>query len=125
MPGRTCLKIEPTQMNLHRRLYPSTEKQVLQHIDAQGRIHGSTVRDFFIEFAKGRFAVDDHAEKLLKELVEAGVIEVLYREPTHSQAAFAGLYHSSKSYQNTPWGPGTIEHYWYRKVPPQNSPDSP
>ncbi len=109
----------------NRKLYPSVEKKVLGHIDANGQIHGSIVRDFFIEFANGRFAVDDHAEKLLRELVEEGVLEVLHREPTHSQAAFAGLYHSSKSYKNTPWGPGTIEHYWYRRATAQNLPRNP
>ena len=98
----------------YRKIYPRIEEQVLQHLEVHGQIHGSTVRDFFIEFAHGRFAVDDHAEKLLRELVEEGILATLQRQPTHSQSAFAGLHHSNKSYKGTPWGPGTIEHYWYK-----------
>jgi hypothetical protein len=102
------------ETSLYRRLYPTVEAQVLQHIKDHGQVHGSAVRDYFIEYAKGRFFVDDHAEKLLRDLVEDGILEVLHREPSVSQAAFIGLSYSNKAYSKTPWGPGTVEHYWYR-----------
>lgn len=88
----------------------------MDQLKSEATIHGSLVRDFFLEYAQGRFAVDDHAEKLLRALVEDKVLEVGPRAPTVSQAAFTGLGMSSSTYAKTPWGPGTIEHYHYRRA---------
>lgn len=101
-------------MGLHLNLYwAHLEPMIRARCNMLGQFHGSIVRDCFIEWASGRFCVDDHAEKLLAELVEEGVIQTLQRAPTPSQAAFAGLSYSAKGYRQMGWGPGTIEHYWY------------
>lgn len=101
----------------YRRLYGKTiEPRLREAANIFGEFHGSVVRNLFIEYAAGRFCVDDHAEKLLQELVEEGVVEVLQRAPTTSQAAFAGLTYSQEGYRKTSWGPGTIEHYYYRLI---------
>jgi hypothetical protein len=102
-------------VGLYRKLYGTAiEPKILDRSDLFGQFHGSIVRDIFIEYAVGRFCVDDHAEKLLQELVADGELEVLQRAPTHSQAAFAGLGYSSEAYRRAPWGPGFVEHHWYR-----------
>lgn len=103
-------------LNPYREMYRSVEAMILSRLGAEQRIHGSTVRDIFIEFSQGRFAVDDQAEKLLRVLVEEGVLVAIYREPTVSQSAFAGLGTPKAVYAKTPWGPGTIEHYWYARA---------
>lgn len=100
-------------MGLYRNLYPKVEALVLARAST-GQIHGCEVRHIFVEWAAGRFCVDDHAEKLLRELVEEGVLLTLQRAPTVSQAAFAGITYSRTGYRDLPWGPGTVEHYWYR-----------
>jgi hypothetical protein len=99
-------------MGLYRRLYPTVEAQVL----ALDTFHGSYVRDLFIEFAAGRFSVDDRADRLIQELVEEGAVETLEKCPTHSQAAFAGLQYSQNGYDRTGWAAGTREHFRYRVV---------
>jgi len=94
-------------------LYTSLYSTIVEKLQSLERFHGSHVRDLFIDHANGRFFVDNHAEQLLKELVEAGRLKILERAPTMSQAAFTGLHHTQKSYRDTPWGPGTREHYFY------------
>lgn len=102
-------------MGLYRELYgEAIEPKIRAAANAMGEFHGSVVRDLFIEYARGRFFVDTHAEMLLRELVEERVLEVLQRAPTVSQRAFAGLQYSSQGYRELPWGPSTVEHYYYR-----------
>ncbi len=102
-------------MGLFRKLYgEALEPRIRAAANIMGEFHGSVVRDLFVEYARGRFSVDTHAEKLLQELVEEGVLETLQRAPTVSQAAFAGLQYDNRSYRALPWGPGTVEHHWYR-----------
>ncbi len=50
--------------SLYRVLYPQIEAQLRQ----RPQFHGHEARDLFIEFARGKFAVDDHGTKLLREL---------------------------------------------------------
>lgn len=97
-------------MGLYRKLYPQVTEKVL----AQGQFHGSSVRDLFIEHAAGRWMVDDQADRLLQELVEDGVVDMLQKAPTVSQAAFAGLQYTQAGYDRAGWSAGTREHYWYR-----------
>lgn len=102
-------------MGLYRQLY---EKDIWPHIEArllsQGQVHGAEVRDMFLQLAQGRFAVDDHAEKFLTELVEEKVLaHSPLACPTQSQAAFIGLQYNTKSYRDAGWVPGLREHYWY------------
>jgi len=114
--------MEPPPKGTYRKIYGKTiEPKLRERSNASGEFHGSAVRELFIEHASGRFFVDDHAEKLIRELVEEGEIEVLQREPTASQAAFAGLSYSRSGYHNLIWGPGTIEHYHYRFLPKANT----
>lgn len=100
-------------MGLYARLYP----RVLERLKTAPQFHGSWCRDLFIEEAKGSFSVDNHAERLITELVEEGLIKTLERAPTHSQAAFAGLQYDAKTYAKQPWGPGLVEHYRYEWLP--------
>jgi hypothetical protein len=97
---------------LHCQLYPEVGTRLLTALQ-EGPVHGSTVRDFFIEHARGRFCVDDHAEKLLRELTEAGLIRPTHKDPTHSQAAFIGLQYSNATYPRELMVPGTVEHCWF------------
>lgn len=92
-------------MGIFVKLYP----QVVERLKSAAHFHGSWCRDIFIEFAQGRFAVDNHAERIITELVEEGQVKISERSPTPSQAAFAGLQYDTKQ----PWGPGTVEHYRY------------
>ena len=109
--------VEPPPKGTYRRIYgKAIEPRLRNAANASGEFHGSVVRDLFIEHSAGRFFVDDHAEKLLRELVEEGVVEVLQKAPTTSQAAFVGLQYSRESYRKAMWGPGTIEHYYYRFI---------
>jgi hypothetical protein len=91
------------------RLYPT----VLERLRTAKRFHGSWCRDLFIEHAAGRWMVDNQAERLITELVEEGLVVTRERAPTHSQAAFAGLQYTQKTYASQPWGPGLVEHHWY------------
>lgn len=102
--------------NIYTRLYPAVVTRIDRHLEVKGQIHGSLVRDFFIEHAAGRFFVDDHAERMLTELVEAGKLKVLQKAPTHSQGAFAGLSTSPGGYREAGWIPGHKEHFWYGKI---------
>ena len=109
---------EPAPKGIYRKLYgKEIEPRLRERAGASGEFHGSVVRDLFIELFAGRCFVDDHAEKFIRELVEAGEIEVLQRAPTTDQAAFAGLSYSREGYRRMLWGPGTIEHYHYRFFP--------
>jgi|SRR6478609_35671 len=98
-------------MGLYRRMYGSTIEPVFL---SKCQFHGSEVRDALINLAKGSYFVDDQAEKLIREWVEEGVVQTLQKAPTHSQAAFIGLQYSNKTYKEAVWGPGIIEHYWYK-----------
>lgn len=113
---------EPPPKGTYRKIYgEKIEPRLRERAGFSGEFHGSDVREIFIEHAAGRFFVDDHAEKLIRELVEEGEIEVLQRAPTTSQAAFAGLSYSRSGYRDLMWGPGTIEHYHYRFLPKANT----
>lgn len=103
-------------MGIYTRLYQPVVARVQEQLEAKGQVHGSQVRDFFIEHAAGKFAVDNHAEALLTELVEDGVLKVLEQAPTHSQAAFAGLAVSGTAYREAGWIPGYKEHFWYAQA---------
>jgi hypothetical protein len=105
-------------VGLYRRLYPAVEEELRSQSDVFGQFHGSKVRDVFIEV--GGYLVDNQAESLLQELVEEGELEVLQKAPTPSQAAFTGLQYSAKSYRETGWVPGLVEHFWYRFIPVSN-----
>jgi hypothetical protein len=100
-------------MGFYARLYP----QVVERLKTSPKFHGSWCRDLFIEHAAGRWAVDNQAERLIVELVEEGLVKILERAPTHSQAAFAGLQYNAKSYAQQPWGPGLVEHHRYEWQP--------
>ena len=100
-------------MGLYARLYPQVANQVLEL--ATVRIHGSKVRDLFVEYANGRFFVDNHAEALLTEFVEEGLLVYEGPDPTTSQRAFIGLQYDTKSYRQAGWAPGIREHYWYQR----------
>lgn len=103
-------------MGLYRKLYGDKIEPLIQaSLLARGQVHGSEVRDMFIDYAQGRFAVDDHAERLLTELVEEGVLSAIETpSPTISQAAFIGLQYDKKSYLAAGWAPGLREHFWYQ-----------
>lgn len=74
--------------------------------------HGSEVRDAIIEYANGRWDVDDRADKWLGENLDSGRILAVSYSPTHSQQSFYGLQHPRRSpiTSNTP---GTREHWEY------------
>lgn len=97
-------------------LYPEVGTRVIETLFT-GPIHGSTVRDYFIDHARGRFCVDDHAEKLLLALVKLGAIRPTHKDPTHSQAAFIGLQYSNSTYPRELLVPGTVEHCWFALTP--------
>jgi hypothetical protein len=93
-------------------LYPHIVEKVRERLRDYGRIHGSEVRDLFIRHSSA--AVDDHAERLLTEMVESGELKVFGGPaPTHSQAAFIGLQYSQKAYKDAGWAPGLKEHFYY------------
>lgn len=103
-------------VGLYTNLYP----QVVERLRTVPVFHGSWCRDLFIEHAAGRWAVDNQAERLISELVEEGLVEIRERDPTHSQAAFAGLQYGrsgGKLYHKLAWGPGIIEHHRYAWLP--------
>ena len=99
-------------MTLYRSMYPEVESRLRQASDALGQFHGSVVRDLFVEHARGRFAVDDHATKLLRELRAAGEVEPLERAPTVSQRAFYGLQYNSAGYRALDVDDVPEHHYW-------------
>jgi hypothetical protein len=103
-------------MGLYRDMYPVVELRIYERIEVNPlcRIHGSEVTDIFVDYAYGRFCVDDRPEKILRELVDEGILVVEGRQPTTSQKAFLGFVYSTKGYRDTKWGLGTITHYWYR-----------
>jgi hypothetical protein len=101
-------------MAIYRTLYG---KRIEPQLLARDTFHGSLVRDLLIDLRTGS-AIDDQGEKLLRELVAEGVLEVLERAPSHGQAAWSGLQYSKQGYRDTPWGPGTAEHYMYRVINP-------
>lgn len=71
-----------------------------------------------MNYAEGRFAVDDHAERLLTELVTDGIlVHGEQAHPTTSQGAFAGLAYSRASYARAGWAPGLKEHFYYFRKP--------
>lgn len=98
--------------DLYQSLYPG----VVQRLKETRRFHGSYLRDLFIEDACGRYAIDNHGERLIRELVESQQIKICERAPTHSQAAFIGLQFSAKAYEKLEWVPGIIEHYFYEWI---------
>lgn len=102
-------------MGLFRELYQAVEASVRARVEERGFVHGEVVRDLFCAFADGRYAVDDHAEKLLTELVEADILARSLRpEPSVSQRAFLGLSRATaQSIKNADWAPGTREAYVY------------
>jgi len=108
-------EIENAPLGIFRKMYgKKIEPRIFERINTSGRVHGSEVRDFFIELARGRFAVDRDAEALLTELVEEGVLKHFDRpEPTVSQKAFIGLSYTNASYHNAGWAPGIKEHFYY------------
>lgn len=90
-------------------LYPT----IVAQIKAKHQVHGSEVRDMFCTYAAGRFSTDNYAESLIVDLVHAGVLQTLQCAPTKSQGAFFGTMMLKKG---QPWGPGTVEHYWYKVI---------
>ncbi len=102
-------------ISLYRFLYPQVETQLRQLL----QFHGSVARDLFIDHARGKFAVDDHGTKLLRELREAGEIVALERAPTASQRAFAGLSYNRRAYAGLTVD-DVPEHFMWRWVEPAN-----
>lgn len=100
-------------------VHADRDPEIVKRLKTVPRFHGSWCRDLFIEHARGRFAVDNQAERLIVELVEEGLLKILERAPTHSQAAFAGLQYSATTYAQQPWGPGLVEHHRYEWLPPK------
>jgi hypothetical protein len=101
-------------VGLYRQLYPLVEATVLDPLRSGAKlsVHGSEVRDHFISFLAGRADVDNRAEKLLRELVEEGVlVRDPIAAPTLSQAAFYSL---QGVRMHPGWVPGCIEHFRYR-----------
>ena len=104
-------------MGQYRDSYGSVLEPLLRRwAKEDGSFHGSFVRDLFCDYvARGRWAVDNHAERLLLELVNEGELEVLRRAPTASQAAFIGLSYDQRSYARSPLlMPGLVEHCWFK-----------
>lgn len=101
-------------MGTYRTLYREAELVIKARLEARGQVHGSEVRSIFVELAQGRFSVDDHAERLLTEMVGEGALEHAPRaEPNASQAAFLGLQWTKKAMHAAGWAPGLRESYWY------------
>ncbi len=100
-------------MGLYRSLYGAKLEPLIQEeLLCRGQIHGAKVRDFFVDVL--HVNVDDHAEKLLTELVREGVLRrSISPGPTVSQGAFAGLQFPAQSYRKLDWAHGTRDHYWY------------
>jgi hypothetical protein len=104
-------------MGIYRQLYGKVIEPLLhEQCEKEGAFHGSSVRDLFIDkVAKGNWAVDNHAEKLLLELVNEDSLEVLLKDPTKSQAAFIGLQYTQDQYNKLPlMTPGIVEHNWFK-----------
>jgi hypothetical protein len=81
-------------------------------------IHGSEINDWVCDAYRGSgLAETATTEKILRGLVEVGVLTPLQVQPNHSQAAFAGLSYSKNGYQNvvryftTAYGLQT--HFWF------------